>query len=174
MSQDATNPSSIGNGSVLDDWIVPRAPASTSVAVSFGMSWASAYSGVPRRPSRAKPVFGPAMRTQAPLKAAGLALTSAMAASTAARFFSTSSGLALRPGMEKGSDLRMTTGPRSTPFVPAVKLGVPNQSAFSAGLVILPNQGPRLKPTGTSPASSSSASSPHCLNCQTAQAVASL
>ena len=89
------------------------------------MSWASEYSGVPRRPSRAKPVFGPAMRTQAPLKAAGLALTSAMAASTAARFFSTSSGLALRPGMENGSAFRMTTGPRSTPFVPAVKLGVP-------------------------------------------------
>ncbi len=65
------------------------------------------------------------MRTQAPLKAAGLALTSAMAASTAARFFSTSSGVALRPGMENGSAFRMTTGPRSTPLVPAVKLGVP-------------------------------------------------
>ena len=48
-----------------------------------------------------------------------------MAASTAARFFSTSSGLAFRPGIENGSDFRMTTGPRSTPFVPAVKLGVP-------------------------------------------------
>ena len=70
------------------------------------MSWASAYSGVPRRPSRPNPVFCPAMRTQAPLKAAGAALTSAMAASTAARFFSTSSGLALRPGMENGIGLQ--------------------------------------------------------------------
>jgi hypothetical protein len=76
--------------------------------------------------------------------------------------------------MENGSAFKRTTVPRSTPFVPAVKLGVPKYSAFSAGLVILPNQGPRLKPTGTSPASSSSASSPHCLNCQTDQAVASV
>ena len=97
-----------------------------------------------------------------------------MAASTAARFFSTCSGVAFRPGIENGSAFRMTTGPRSTPFVPAVKLGVPKKSAFSAGLTILPNQGPRLKPTGTSPASSSSASSPHWRNCQTAQSVASL
>ena len=32
------------------------------------------------------------------------------------------------------------------PFVPAVKLGVAKRSAFSAGLSILPNHGPRLKP----------------------------
>ncbi len=35
--------------------------------VSGGISLASAYSGVPRRPSRANPVLSPGMRTQAPL-----------------------------------------------------------------------------------------------------------
>ncbi len=125
LSQDSTNPSSIGKGAVLDIWTVPLAPASTRAAVSGGMSLASAYSGVPRRPSRAKPVLCPGMSTQAPLNAAGLARTSAMAASAAARFFSTFSGVAFRPGIENGSDFRMTTGPRSRPLVPAVKLGVP-------------------------------------------------
>ena len=38
---------------------MPRAPASTSALVSGGISLASEYSGVPRRPSRANPVLSP-------------------------------------------------------------------------------------------------------------------
>ena len=173
-----------GDGGVAD-WIVPSAPAATSAFVRAGIISASRYSGEPpgsfepRRPSRAKPLLAPGMRTQAPLKAALSALISAIAAWIAARFFSTFSfGTGwppwARPAIENGSALRMTTGPRSMPFVPAVKLGVPKRSDFSAGLSILPNHGPRLNPTGSSPTSSSSAVSPNCLNCQTAQAVASL
>ncbi len=169
----------------MADWIVPSAPASTSAFVSGGIIAASRYSGEPsgsfepRRPSRAKPLLAPGIRTQAPLKAALLALISAMAAWTAARFFSTFSFATgwppcARPGIENGSALRMTTGPRWMPFVPAVKLGVPKRSGFSAGLSILPNHGPRLNPTGSSPTSSSSAVRPNCRNCQTAQAVASV
>ena len=169
----------------MADWIVPSAPASTSAFVSGGIIAASRYSGEPsgsfepRRPSRAKPLLAPGISTQAPLKAALLALISAMAAWTAARFFSTFSFATgwppcARPGIENGSALRMTTGPRWMPFVPAVKLGVPKRSAFSAGLSILPNHGPRLNPTGSSPTSSSSAVRPNCRNCQTAQAVASV
>ena len=106
------------------------------------------------------------------------AAISASAASTAARFLATISGLTgtppcARPGIEKGSAFRIATPPRWIPFVPAVNDGVPKRSAFSAGAVMRPNHGPRLNPTGTSPASSSSASSPHCLNCHTAHSVAS-
>jgi hypothetical protein len=165
--------------------MVPSAPASTSALVSGGMASASRYSGlpsasfVPLRPSRAKPLLAPAISTHLPLNAALLALTSAIAACTAARFlsaFSFGTGMppVARPGIENGSDLRMTTPPFCTPLVPAVNDGVPKRRAFSAGLSILPNQGPRLNPTGTSPASSSSASMPHCLNCHTAHWVASV
>ena len=134
VSQDATKPSRmlsggselrsgwIGDGGVAD-WIVPSAPAATSAFVRAGIISASRYSGdpsasfEPRRPSRAKPLLAPGIRTQAPLKAALLALTSAIAAWTAARFLSTFSFGAgwppcARPGTENGSAFRMTTGPR--------------------------------------------------------------
>ncbi len=196
VSHDATKPSRmLSGGSELlsgwiadggvDDWMVPRAPASTRAFVRGGISAASRYSGEPsgsfepRLPSRANPLLAPGMSTQAPLKAALLACTSAIAAWTAARFFSATSFATgcppcARPGIEKGSALRMTTGPRWIPLVPAVKLGVPKRRCFSAGFSIFPNHGPRLNPTGSSPTSSSLASRPNCLSCQTAHSAASL
>ncbi len=199
LSQDGTKPSRMLIGGQLwpamvgdvfvvgglADWMVPSAPASTSALVSGGIASASRYSGlpsasfVPLRPSRAKPLLAPGMSTHLPLNAALLALISAMAACTAARFrstFSLGTGWppVARPWIEKGSAFRMTTPPFCTPLVPAVNDGVPKRNSFAAGFSIRPNQGPRLNPTGTSPASSSSASMPHCLNCHTAHAVASL
>ena len=76
-------PAIVGDGLVVvgfADWIVPSAPASTSALVSAGIICDSAYSGVPRRPSRANPLLAPAMSTHLPAKAALLALTSAIAA----------------------------------------------------------------------------------------------
>ena len=84
----------IADGGVAD-WIVPSAPASMSALVSGGIISASRYSGEPsgsfepRRPSRPKPLLAPGISTHAPLNAALFALTSAIAACTAARFFST-------------------------------------------------------------------------------------
>ena len=59
----------------------------------------------------------------------------------------------------------MTALPRTTPLVPADHEFVMNSSAFASGSMTLPNQGPRLNPTGNVPHSSSRAfSSPNEAN----------
>ena len=174
----------IADGGV-DDWMVPRAPASTRAFVRGGISAASKYSGEPsgsfepRLPSRANPLLAPGMSTQAPLKAALLACTSAIAAWTAARFFSATSFATgcppcARPGIEKGSALRMTTWAALDSLGAGRETRRAEAQALSAGFSIFPNHGPRLNPTGSSPTSSSLASRPNCLSCQTAHSAASL
>ena len=79
------------------------------------------------------------------------------------------------PFMRSNSPLvlgSITTCPRCTPFVPTVYEGVAKCKVMPFSPSNFPNQGPRLKPTGTSPTFSMMTSIPHSLNFDAAHSAA--